>query len=46
MKGFWNGMIAMLDDLQARGVIRQQWQDWIAVANSLEDIELLLNIER
>jgi hypothetical protein len=35
-------MIAMLDDLQARGVIRRQWQDWIAVANSLEDIERLL----
>ena len=42
MKGFWNSMIAMLDDLQARGVIRRQWQDWIAVVNSLEDIERLL----
>ena len=42
MKGFWNGLIAMLDDLQTRGVIRQQWQDWIAVANSLDDIERLL----
>ena len=42
MKGFWNSLIAMLDDLQTRGVIRQQWQDWIAVANSLEDIERLL----
>ncbi len=44
MKGFWNGLIAMLDDLQTRGVIRQQWQEWIAVANSLEDIERLLAI--
>ena len=42
MKGFWNGLIAMMDDLQTRGVIRQQWQDWIAVANSLEDIVRLL----
>ena len=42
MKGFWNVLIAMMDDLQTRGVIRQQWQDWIAVANSLEDIERLL----
>ena len=42
MKGFWNGLIAMMDDLQTRGVIRQQWQDWIAVADSLEDIERLL----
>ena len=23
MKGFWNGLIAMMDDLQTRGVIRQ-----------------------
>ena len=42
MKGFWNSLIDMMDDLQKRGVIRQQWQDWIAVANSLEDIERLL----
>ena len=42
MKGFWNGLIAMMNDLQTRGVIRQQWQDWIVVANSLEDIERLL----
>ena len=38
MKGFWNGMIAMLDDLQTRGVIRQQWQDWINVANTLDEL--------
>ena len=42
MKGFWNSLIAMMDDLQRRGVIRQQWQDWIAVADSLDDIERLL----
>ena len=42
MKGFWNSMIAMLNDLQARGVIRRQWQDWIAVADSLDDIGRLL----
>ena len=42
VKGFWNSLIAMMDDLQTRGVIRQQWQDWIAVADTLEDIERLL----
>ena len=42
MKGFWDGLIAMLDDLQARGVIRQQWQSYITIANSLEDIKRLL----
>ena len=43
VKGFWNSLIAMMDDLQMRGVIRQQWQDWIAVADTLEDIERLLS---
>ena len=42
MKGFWDGLIAMLDDLQARGVIRQQWQSYITIASSLEDIKGLL----
>ena len=42
VKGFWNSLIAMMDDLQMSGVIRQQWQDWIAVADTLEDIERLL----
>ena len=42
MKGFWDGLIAMLDDLQARGVIRQQWQSYITITNSLEDIKGLL----
>ena len=40
MKGFWNGMIAMLDDLQQRGMVRGQWRDYIGVATTLEDIVL------
>ena len=42
VKGFWNSLAAMMDDLQQRGVIRQQWQDWIMVADTLQDIERLL----
>ena len=38
MKGFWNKLIALLDDLQAKGMIRGEWHQYIKVANSLEDI--------
>lgn len=43
VKGFWVSLIAMLDDLQQRGVIRRQWQQWITVANTLDDIDRLLS---
>jgi len=42
MKGFWDGLITLLDDLQNRGVIRKEWQTYIQVANSLDDIKQLL----
>ncbi len=42
IKGFWDGLIALLDDLQTRGVIRKEWQTYIQVANSLDDIKQLL----
>ena len=42
MKGFWNSAIAMLDDLQQRGMVRGQWRDYICVANSLDDIGQIL----
>lgn len=38
MKGFWNALIAMLDDLQQRGMIRGEWRQYIKVADSLEGI--------
>ena len=44
MKGFWNSLIALLDDLQNRGMVRGNWRDRIQVAGSLEEIvELLRN---
>ncbi len=39
MGGFWNSLIAMLDDLQAKGLMRRDWHDYILVAESIEDIE-------
>ena len=43
MKGFWNGLIACLDDLHEKGVTRKQWRTYIQVANSLEELITLLN---
>ena len=36
-KGFWDSLIAMLDDLQSKGVIRGLWRDYILVANSVDE---------
>ena len=38
MKGFWNPLIALLDDLQTKGVVRGHWQDYIHVASNLDEI--------
>lgn len=38
MKGFWDSLVALLEDLQTKGVIRGRWQDYIHVANSLDEI--------
>ena len=45
MKGFWSSAIQMLDDLQQRGFIRGQWRSYIMVAESLEEIERILESE-
>ena len=38
MNGFWNPLIAMLDDLQAKGMIRGDWRHYIKTADSIEEI--------
>ena len=38
MKGFWDSFLALLDDLQAKGVVRGNWRDYIKLARSLEEI--------
>ena len=42
MKGFWDSLIHMLDDLNSKGMTRKNWRTYIQVANSLEDIVKLL----
>ena len=43
MKGFWNSLIAMLDDLQAHGVTRNPWRNYIEIADNLNEIARLLS---
>ena len=42
IKDFWRPLISLLDDLQARGMVRGEWQQYIKVANSLEELATLL----
>ena len=42
LKGFWNPLVALLDDLQQRGMVRGQWQQYIRVASSLEELTRML----
>ena len=43
MKGFWDDLIALLDNLQAKGMIRGNWRDYIKTADSIEEVCTLLN---
>lgn len=43
LKGFWNSLIQLLDDLQQRGMVRGQWCDYIRVASQLEELEMMCN---
>ena len=42
MNGFWDSTIALLEDLQARGMIRGNYRSMITAANSLEELKQLL----
>ena len=42
MKGFWDALIHMMDDLQARGAIRGNWREYISVASTLEELSCLV----
>ena len=42
MKGFWDSLLALLDDLSRRGVLRGSWQQLFSVASSLSDVARLL----
>jgi len=43
MYGFWNSLIAMMDDLQTKGVIRGDWHNGIKVATNLDEIAFFLS---
>ena len=38
MKGFWNPLIALLDALKTKGMIRGDWREYIKTADSIEGI--------
>ena len=40
--GFWDSLIAMLDDLKTRGVLRAGFDDTVKVAHSLDEIAALI----
>lgn len=39
MKGFWDSLIACLDDLHQKGVTRKQWRSYITVVNTFEELK-------
>ncbi len=41
MKGYWDSLIQLLEDQQKKGMIRRHWNEYIQVANNLEDIAKL-----
>lgn len=40
--GYWNSLVAMLDDLARRGAVRGSWRDVIKVASSLGELSAML----
>lgn len=45
MKGFWNSLIIMLNDLARQGVVRGDWREYIYVADNLSEVIALLHAE-
>ena len=42
INGFWQQLITLMDDLQARGMIRGHWTDQLLVANTFEELTALI----
>ena len=42
MKGFWDSLVSLLDDLQAKGMVRGEWWQYIKTADSIEEIKTLI----
>ena len=45
MKGFWNSLVALMNDLDSKGMIRGDWHDMIEVANDFEQLKEFLSSE-
>ena len=43
MKGFWDSLVSLLDDLQSRGFTRGDWRNRILVVSSIEELSLILS---
>ncbi len=41
--GFWDSLVALLDDLQAKGMIRGNYTQYIQVANTFDELRMLLD---
>ena len=42
-KGFWDSLVAMLDDLQARGVVRGNYHNYIQIAKNTEELMKIID---
>jgi hypothetical protein len=42
MNGFWDSLIACLDDLHQKGVTRKDWHSYIKIAATLDEVTALL----
>ena len=42
MKGFWDDLVSLLDNLQSKGLTRGSWQSYIRVANRFDELKALL----
>lgn len=42
IEGFWDSLVALLDDLQAKGMIRGNYTEYIQVANNMDELRQLL----
>lgn len=45
MKGFWNALIALMDDLDSKGMIRGNWHNMIEIANNIDELTQLIQQE-
>ena len=43
MKGFWDSLVRLLDELESQGLMRRPWRSYISVANSLDELATQLD---